>query len=179
MGFMRVNDTASLKAENGAMASMVPGAVHIARAWVRCARGSSTVALVVSKLPHDAPVVAQDIPVSMMHHDAMTNLSVAGESTSNTHRCDVDTSAYTSRSDAPESASGWVQLEVAVSSTEAEHDITMQVIVHSHSSDAAVVIDDASWEVETGTSPTPGSGSDDSNAEWVFLTTCAGVEEAG
>ena len=174
MGFMRVNDTASLKAENGAMASMVPGAVHIARAWVRCARGSSTVALVVSKLPHDAPVVAQDIPVSMMHHDAMTNLSVAGESTSNTHRCDVDTSAYTSRSDAPESASGWVQLEVAVSSTEAEHDITMQVIVHSHSSDAAVVIDDASWEVETGTSPTPGSGSDDSNAEWVFLTTCAG-----
>jgi serine/threonine protein kinase len=174
MGFMRVNDTASLKAENGAMASMVPGAVHIARAWVRCARGSSTVALVVSKLPRDAPVVAQDIPVSMMHHDAMTNLSVAGESTSNTHRCDVDTSAYTSRSDAPESASGWVQLEVAVSSTEAEHDITMQVIVHSHSSDAAVVIDDASWEVETGTSPTPGSGSDDSNAEWVFLTTCAG-----
>ena len=174
MGFMRVNDTASLKAENGAMASMVPGAVHIARAWVRCARGSSTVALVVSKLPRDAPVVAQDIPVSMMHHDAMTNLSVAGESTSNTHRCDVDTSAYTSQSDAPESASGWVQLEVAVSSTEAEHDITMQVIVHSHSSDAAVVIDDASWEVETGTSPTPGSGSDDSNAEWVFLTTCAG-----
>ena len=59
---------------------------------------------------------------------------MAGESTSNTHRCDVDTSAYTSRSDAPESASGWVQLEVAVSSTEAEHDITMQVIVHSHSS---------------------------------------------
>jgi hypothetical protein len=132
------------------------------------------VALVVSKLPRDAPVVAQDIPVSMMHHDAMTNLSVAGESTSNTHRCDVDTSAYTSQSDAPESASGWVQLEVAVSSTDAEHDITMQVIVHSHSSDAAVVIDDASWEVETGTSPTPGSGSDDSSAEWVFLTTCAG-----
>ena len=67
-----------------------------------------------------------------------------------------------------------MQLEVAVSSTEAEYDITMQVIVHSRASDAAVVIDDASWEVETGTSPTPGSGSDDSNAEWVFLTTCAG-----
>jgi hypothetical protein len=174
MGFVKVNDTASLKAENGAMASMVPGAVHIARAWVRCAKGSSTVALVVSKLPHDAPVVAQDIPVSMTYHDAMTNLSVAGESTTNTHRCDVDASAYTSSSDAPESASGWVQLEVAVSSTEAEHDITMQVIVQSHSSDAAVVIDDASWEVEIGTSPTSGSGSDGSNAEWVFLTTCAG-----
>ena len=174
MGFVKVNDTASLKAENGAMASMVPGAVHIARAWVRCAKGSSTVALVVSKLPHDAPVVAQDIPVSMTYHDAMTNLSVAGESTTNTHRCDVDASAYTSSSDAPESASGWVQLEVAVSSTEAEHDITMQVIVQSHSSDAAVVIDDASWEVEIGTSPTSGTGSDSSTAEWVFLTTCAG-----
>ena len=174
MGFVKVNDTASLKAENGAMASMVPGAVHIARAWVRCAKGSSTVALVVSKLPHDAPVVAQDIPVSMTYHDAMTNLSVAGASTTNTHRCDVDASAYTSSSDAPESLSGWVQLEVAVSSTQAEHDITMQVIVQSHSSDAAVVIDDASWEVKTGTSPTLGTGSDGSIAEWVFSTTCAG-----
>ena len=174
MGFVNVNDTASLKAENGALASMVPGAVHIARAWVRCAKGSSTVALVVSKLPHDAPVVAQDIPVSMTYHDAMTNLSVAGVSTTNTHRCNVDASTYTSSSDAPVSASGWVQLEVAVSSTEAEHDVTMQVIVQSHSSDAAVVIDDASWEMETGTSPTPGTDSDGSIAEWVFSTTCAG-----
>jgi hypothetical protein len=174
VAFVKVNDTASLKAENGAMASMVPGATHVARAWVRCAKGSSTVALVVSKLPKEAPVVSQDIQVSMFHYDAMTNVSVGGESTTNTVRCDVDPAAYTSSSDASESASGWVELEVAVSSTEAEHDITVQLIVQSHSNDAAVLMDDVSWELATSASPRMTMLSDSSSAASVFATTCAG-----
>ena len=174
MAFVKVNDTASLKAESGAMASMVPGGLHIARAWVRCAKGSSTVALVVSKLPHDAPVAAQDIQVTMRHYDAMTNVSVEGEPTANTVRCDVDPTSYTSSSDAPESASGWVQLEVAVSSSEAEHDITVQVIVQSHSDDAAVLMDDVSWELATSASPRVAVDSDSSSSASVFATTCAG-----
>ena len=174
VAFVKVNDTASLKAENGAMASMVPDATHVARAWVRCAKGSSTVALVVSKLPKEAPVVSQDIQVSMFHYDAMTNVSVGGESTTNTVRCDVDPAAYTSSSDASESASGWVELEVAVSSTEAEHDITVQLIVQSHSNDAAVLMDDVSWELATSASPRMTMLSDSSSAASVFATTCAG-----
>jgi hypothetical protein len=52
--FVKSNDTAALVSENGAVASIVPGVLHVARAWVRCVKGSVTVALVVSSLPDAA-----------------------------------------------------------------------------------------------------------------------------
>ena len=51
MEFVKANDTAALKAENGAVAALAPNVVHVAKAWVRCVRGAATVALVVSSLP--------------------------------------------------------------------------------------------------------------------------------
>ena len=52
----------------------------------------------------------------MKHYDAMTNISLGSGGARNVMRCEVDPSAYTSSSDAPESVSAWTQLEVAVSS---------------------------------------------------------------
>ena len=36
--FVKANYTAALASENGAVASLVPGVTHVARAWVRCAK---------------------------------------------------------------------------------------------------------------------------------------------
>ena len=140
---MKASDTAALKAEHGAMAAMAPNAVHVARAWVRCAKGSATVALVVSRLPETARTSEDEATVT--HYDAFENVR---SGSGNVLACDVAASAYTATSDAPEAVSGWTQLEVAVRSAKAEHEVTVQVVVQSHSNDAAVLIDDVEFEVE-------------------------------
>ena len=143
VAFVKASDTAALKAEHGAMAAMAPNAVHVARAWVRCAKGSATVALVVSRLPETARTSEDEATVT--HYDAFENVR---SGSGNVLACDVAASAYTATSDAPEAVSGWTQLEVAVRSAKAEHEVTVQVVVQSHSNDAAVLIDDVEFEVE-------------------------------
>ena len=177
--FVKVNDTAALKAENGAVAALAPNVMHVAKAWVRCARGSATVALVVSSLPMTARADVIENEVSVTHYDAMTNISLGSGGARNVMRCDVDPSAYTSSSDAPESVSAWTQLEVAVSSARAEHEVTVQLVVQSHSDDAAVLMDDVSLEAETNAMPRRSTPADGSSATSVFSGTCSGGGGAG
>ena len=179
MEFVKANDTAALKAENGAVAALAPNVVHVAKAWVRCVRGAATVALVVSSLPVTARADAIENAVSMKHYDAMTNISLGSGGTRNVMRCEVDPSAYTSSSDAPESVSAWTQLEVAVSSARGEHEVTVQLVVQSHSDDAAVLMDDVSLEAETNAMPRRGTAADGSSATSVFSGTCSGGGGAG
>ena len=115
----------------------------------------------------------------MKHYDAMTNISLGSGGTRNVMRCEVDPSAYTSSSDAPESVSAWTQLEVAVSSARGEHEVTVQLVVQSHSDDAAVLMDDVSLEAETNAMPRRGTAADGSSATSVFSGTCSGGGGAG
>ena len=179
MEFVKANDTAALKAENGAVAALAPNVMHVAKAWVRCARGAATVALVVSSLPMTARADVIENAVSMTHYDAMTNISLGSGGARNVMRCDVDPSAYTSSSDAPESVSAWTQLEVAVSSARAEHEVTVQLVVQSHSDDAAVLMDDVSLEAETNAMPRRSTPADGSSATSVSSGTCSGGGGAG
>ena len=138
---------------------MVPNVLHIARVWVRCVKGSATVALVVSSLPETARIpdgnsvrstpdiktrwlTYQDKQVTLEHYDALQNISFWGGGAKNVLRCQLAPSA----TDASEAVSEWTQLEVAVRSSKPAHEVVVQVVVQSETDGAAILMDDASLE---------------------------------
>jgi len=179
MEFLKANYTAAVASENGAVASLVPGVLHVARAWVRCVKGSATVALVVSSLPETARMSGNEQEkqsVALTYYDALPNITLGSDGPKNVLRCQLEPSTYTNNTDASESVSGWTQLEVAVRSPKAAHEVVVQLIIHSHSDNAAILIDDASLEAET-TAATPArtsTPSDGSDASSVFPAYCSG-----
>ena len=177
--FVKSNDTAALMSESGAVASMVPNSLHVARAWVRCVKGSATVALVVSSLPESARYKEVGSPPTLTHYDALLNVSVGSGGAKNVLHCALDPSTYGSDSDASEMESQWIQLEVGVMSSKPEHEVSLQLVVHSHSDDAAILADDVSFEVVTSGGARAVTPSDGSSASLVSSTHCSGGGGAG
>jgi hypothetical protein len=181
ISFVKANYTAALKSENGAVASMVPNAVHIARARVRCVKGSATVALVVSSLSERAHLQNVASGPTLQHYDALSNVSIGSDEggASNVLHCKLDPSTYGSDVDASENESPWAQLTVGVLSSKAEHDVSVQLVVRSHSDNAAILADDVSLETTTSSNARASTPSDGSNASFVNSTHCIGGGGAG
>ena len=177
--FVKSNDTAALTSESGTVASMVPNSLHVARAWVRCVKGSATVALVVSSLPESARYNEVGSPPTLTHYDALLNVSVGNGGAQNVLHCALDPSTYGSDSDASETESQWIQLEVGVMSSKPEHEVSVQLVVHSHSDDAAILADDVSFEAATSGGARASTPSDGSSASLVSSTHCSGGGGAG
>lgn len=177
--FVKPDDTAALKSENGAVASMVPNALHIARAWVRCVKGSATVALVVSSLPETARQKDAKSGPTVTHYDALSNVSIGTDGANNVLHCKLDPSTYGSDRDASETESRWTQLTVGVMSSKPEHEVSVQLVVRSHSDDAAILTDDVSLEMQTSSAARASTPSDGSNASLVISTHCSGGGGAG
>jgi len=173
--FIKSGDTGALTSENGAVASIVPNSLHIARAWVRCVRGSATVALVVSSLPETARITDEvAFEISLTHYDALSNISIGSGGPKNVLHCKVDPSTYATDRDSSETESPWIQLEVGVMSPKAEHEVSVQLVVQSRSVDATILVDDASMEVKTNSFPRASAPSDGSSANQVSSTHCSG-----
>ena len=177
--FVKSNDTAALMSENGAVASMVPNALHIARAWVRCVKGSATVALVVSSLPERARQEKTQSEPTLTHYDALSNVSIGAGGPNNVLHCKLAPSTYASDRDASETQSQWTQLAVGVMSSKPEHEVSVQLVVRSHSDDAAILADDVSLETKTSSVARASTPSDGSTASVVFSTQCSGGGGAG
>ena len=119
--------------------------------WVRCVKGSATVALVVSSLPETARIQdADELEVTLDYYDALLNVSLGSGGAKNVLRCQL---AAPSSSDASETFSKWTQLEVAVRSSKPEHEVVVQVVVQSEDSPSAILVDDASLEAGAYTRP--------------------------
>ena len=142
-------DAAAIKSEHGAAASAVPGILHVARAWVRCIRGAATVALVVSTLPEKARI-NDKIEATLEHYDAFPNVTVVGGAESvgsppkNVFRCGGE--RWSTRS--------WTQLEVGFMSPQPKHEVSVQLVAHSHSDNVAIDVDDVSLSLEEGAATT-------------------------
>ena len=172
--FVKSNDTAALMSENGAVASMVPNALHIARAWVRCVKGSATVALVVSSLPERARQENTQFEPTLKHYDSLSNVSIGAGGPNNVLHCKLAPSTYASDRDASETQSQWTELAVGVMSSKPEHEVSVQLVVQSHSDDAAILADDVSFETKTSSVARASTPSDGSTASVVFSTQCSG-----
>ena len=172
--FVKSNDTAALMSENGAVASMVPNALHIARAWVRCVKGSATVALVVSSLPERARQENTQFEPTLKHYDSLSNVSIGAGGPNNVLHCKLAPSTYASDRDASETQSQWTELAVGVMSSKPEHEVSVQLVVQSHSDDAAILADDVSFETKTSSAARASTPSDGSIASIVFSTQCSG-----
>jgi hypothetical protein len=157
--FVKSNDIAALVSENGAVASIAPNILHVARVWVRCVKGSATVALVVSSLPETGREDG-NARMSMTHYDAMSNISVGSDGPKNVLHCRLDPSMYAIDRDAE---SRWSQLEVGVMSSKVKHEVSVQLVMRSHSADAAILVDDASLEAVANAGPRASTASDGSS----------------
>lgn len=177
--FINANITAALMSEHGAVASIVPNLLHVTRAWVRCAKGSVTVALVVSSLPETARLNEDNSESTLTHYDALSNVSVGTGVANNVLHCNLHPSTNGIDSDASETESPWTQLEVGVMSSRAEREVSVQLVVRSHSDDAAILVDDVSLEAATTVVPRASTPSDGSSASSVFSTHCGGGGGAG
>jgi hypothetical protein len=173
--FVKSNDTAALVTENGAVASIVPNVLHVARAWVRCVKGCATVALVVSSLPETArPIDEETVEISLTQYDALANISVGSDGAKNILRCKLNPPSDGTDRDASEAESGWTELEVGVMSSKAEHEVSVQLVVHSHSDGAAILVEAATDSVPRASTP-----SDGSSASSAYSTHCSGGGGAG
>jgi hypothetical protein len=175
--FVKSNDTAALVTEHGAVASIVPNVLHVARAWVRCVKGCATVALVVSSLPETVRLITSDL--ALTQYDALANISVGSDGAKNILRCKLDPPSDGTDRDASEAESGWTELEVGVMSSKAEHEVSVQLVVHSHSDGAAILVDDVSLEAATDSVPRASTPSDGSSASSAYSTHCSGGGGAG
>lgn len=142
--FVKANDVAAVKSENGAVASVAPGAFHVARVWVRCVKGAATVALVVSSLPESARLSEEKGGISLDHYDALMNVTVGSNGPMNLLRCVHSDPTVNSN------ASSWTRLEVGFTSSQPVHEASVQLVAQSHSDDVVILVDDASLEVVTG-----------------------------
>ena len=173
--FVKSNDTAALVTEHGAVASIVPNVLHVARAWVRCVKGCATVALVVSSLPETArPIDEETVEISLTQYDALANISVGSDGAKNILRCKLNPPSDGTDRDASEAESGWTELEVGVMSSKAEHEVSVQLVVHSHSDGAAILVEAATDSVPRASTP-----SDGSSASSAYSTHCSGGGGAG